>query len=370
MKDKNNIIIILVGFLLVPYMILSRGLIHAGHCNALYVCGLLTLGAFVDNKWIKLFVWYLAFYVFSAFFFMTKIDIPKHIMNNFFSLVFYSTWGIFIYAIISKSNVKKETVYNFICVAAILQSLIAIMQTLNFDPYIMLVQQLYTVNFGLPRTETVGTLGNNNFLACYVAISLPFFFRRTWCYFIPVIIALLFIANTATAMVAMLVGVIYYIKPKIKWRWIGLALLPFIAHLIMTKKSLTIHFFNYPLPDRFQWWIGSIKTVIQTLQTTIFGMGPGSNYSTLQAPLHNEWIQTFYYFGLIGVVLLLGFVFTISRKNRILYASFLIASICCMGTYMMHLAPSAFLIVIVLALLERERLCRQNHIPSQEHILA
>ncbi|MBA7562989.1 hypothetical protein ES708_04642 [subsurface metagenome] len=70
--------------------------------------------------------------------------------------------------------------------------------------------------------------------------------------------------------------------------------------------------------------------------------------------MHNDWLTLFYQYGLVGLSFVIGFVMTIYRGNKMLFSAFIIILVNMVGNYPLHLAPSAFLIIIIVGLMEKE----------------
>jgi len=342
-----------ISYLLLPFLILSNGIIHKGHHNAIMILGLFIAASLITNIWIRAFIYYTC--VWNTYFgilLLTGATNP-YTMAKGIGFGFYLMITAVILIAVYQSKMKNETFYNLICIAAILQSILAVIQMNGWDPLFALYGNIVTIKRGIDSRTIVGTLGNNNFLSLFLAISLPFFFRKWWCYFVPVILALLFVAITSTSMAAMIIGCLYYFWPKVKKRYIMLMALPFIAYTVYTKQSLTIHLLSSS-HDRFDYWLQAWNQVTQSWLSIIFGLGPAAPWAH-RFPLHNEWVTAFHHFGVIGCIFIAGYLITIYRKNRMLLSAFIIACIGAMGTYPMHLAPSAFLILIIIGLMEREK---------------
>jgi hypothetical protein len=111
---------------------------------------------------------------------------------------------------------------------------------------------------------------------------------------------------------------------------------------------------------RFGMWMMALRKVFVSWGSLIFGVGPAANFGR-KYPLHNEYVAMWFEFGLIGLALMIGYIVTTVKMlsksgNRLLLTSFTIAFLDMMGNSSLHIAPTAFLIIIVCGLIERERL--------------
>ncbi len=351
--------VIFLLFLLLPFAFISPGILHGGQQFFLMISALIIIGMLCENKWIRVFLVYIALWQLYLFVHgLIAIDLfAKRIDPQIkFGLIqtMFAVCGAVIYKGVIDSKIKLKHVYNIICVTAIIQSLLALSQMCGYDPVLAMLNLIVYTHAALPKTTVVGTLGNPNFLAAYLAISLPFFFRKYWCWFIPVIIFLFLFAKTSTAVFAVTVGCIIYFKNysfkvgkiKITGLIIGILFLVIgVGYFINEAKVFT--------DPRYGFWLKAINN-LKTIPNWIFGLGPAASWG-YNYPLHNEWLTILYQYGLIGLGLAGGFVYTVYRGNKILFTALIIALVSMFGSYPLHLAPSAFLIIIIAGLMGREK---------------
>ncbi len=352
-KWREHIVWIL--FLMVPFGYLSFGIVHEGHHLAILLASLVVAGMLAGNPWVFSFCTYLATWqVFLLIYGLLHPQVNPQVIMAGLDIVIFFLVGAVLYAAVAKSKIKKEVFYNAICAAAILQGTEAILQSWGFDPVMRLLslavqtQQKIGVEAAL-----VGTLGNNNFLAAFLAISLPFFFRKGWAWCVPVVLALIFFASTTSAFIPAILGTLWYFHKSVPKKW-GIGAIAG-AVLLIVWYSIFQHSAFHSNP-RWADWREAINIMRggESLWLVFFGMGPASGWFQ-PYPLHNEWLTCLYKFGIAGFAILAGYVATIYRGNRMLLASFGIAAINMFGNYSLHLAPSAFLIIIVAGLIEREK---------------
>jgi O-antigen ligase len=112
---------------------------------------------------------------------------------------------------------------------------------------------------------------------------------------------------------------------------------------------------------RFAMWMTATSKILQSWNLAIFGYGPGS-YWGRSYPIHGEYFSVLFQYGFVGLFIVLGYMvhtwkFLLKRKELILFAtSFLIINLDCVGNFPMQIASTGFMILIVLGLIERERL--------------
>jgi hypothetical protein len=356
------------SFLILPFMIIlvatPKSLatvivtIHVSHHYALFIFGVIMATMFITNRWLSAMMIYACIWtMFILAYSVVYPQVPQAVTKNAFDALTFLLVGALIYAIVIKSAIKNETFYNIICISALLQAGISLCQYLWFDPFLWIVNHWFHMAFSvLDKKTLVGTLGNNNFLAAYLAISLPFFFRKWWIYGLILIMPCLYLANTTSAIVPALIGGILYlwlITPRSRFTVFYLAVMTIIIGLFAGWYALFQHT-SITENQRWQDWMAVIEQVRFNLFSLFCGFGPGAGWGK-PYPMHNEWLQCLHQYGLIGLSLLVGYVATAYRGNKILFTAFVIAMINMFGNYSLHLAPSAFLIIIIVGLMEREK---------------
>lgn len=299
----------------------------------------------IKNIWLRCFGYYIAIWVILSWVFV--LFNPKFGRIAFLTTdqALYIICGYVILFLIINSKYKVEQFYKWICIATIIQCLIAIPQQFGVFPYVWFLGLGLDVKNPIVNLA-VGTLENGNFFAAFIAISLPFFFRKYWCFFIPVILVHLALSAATTAVISALVGVVVVFNC---WWMLIIAL---IAGNVFAYFDGTI-WKIIGESARFEFWkecLGNIKTVPEA----IFGHGLGSDWGQ-RFQLHNEWLQGLFELGIIGMGIVIGYTVTVYRENKILFAAFCVACVNCIGNFPLHLPPSAFLIIIIIGLIEKDR---------------
>jgi hypothetical protein len=342
-------------FLLVPFAFIAPGHLHNGHHLFFIISGLFLLAAMIRNHWVSAFLVYMG--IWQIFILIYKLFIPHlppSILADAMNVGLYFTVGAIIFLAISRSTLKTSTIFNVICISTIIQTLLAVLQHFWGDPIFLFLNWVFTAKHLLRSDAMTGTLGNNNFLAAYLAITAPLFFRRKWWMFLPAIAFVLIIAKTTSAVIPLAIGCGYYFFRRSLASYIivaaSIACAIFYAVFYHPFFHLSTGWYN----DRLDMWMVAIKQVFATSFTAVFGLGPGAGWGQ-PYPMHSEWVQCLHQFGMVGLILLAGYVVTAYRGNRMLYACFLIAVINMAGNYPIHLAPSAFLIILIAGMMERER---------------
>lgn len=254
--------------------------------------------------------------------------------------------GILLYVAISETKDSIESYYNTICLSAIIQSVIAIPNYWQLYPYDNFLAWI-GVPIDIPAGMIVGTLENSGFFAIYLAICLPFFFRRNWFYFLPVILLHLMMTGSSTAVISATVGVIAY--TGLNWK----VIVPIIVACgLFVWKDGSV--WGIGPGTRFVFWTKCLRNYHPNPVNIIFGHGIGSSWGE-NSNLHNDWLQLFWYTGLTGIGLATDYVLNIYRNDKYLFAAFVTACTSAMGNYPFHLPPSMYLIILIAGLIERRR---------------
>lgn len=347
-------------FLLAPFGILSFGLIHQGHHFTIMVVGLVLLASMIANKWLKASLLYCALWQVVMFLMVMKMNLPLEELGPSIMFMLFILVGGVIYLASLESDFENEAFYNLFCIAALIQSAISLLQyCFAFDPLLYILRFFVQAQVKLDANVVTGTLGNPNFVAAYLAISLPFFFRgilksrkpQWWWGAIPVALVII-LSGSSSAAIPAIIGVAFYFGGV---KWAALGVIPGILYLMgdfASHKQLDAGVIH----SRAEVWRGVADQIYnQSFVNFIFGRGNASFYGR-PYPMHNEWLQCFHNYGLVGLAMITGYVATIYKGNRVLFTAFIIAVINCFGSYPLHLAPSAFLILIIMGLIERERI--------------
>lgn len=350
--------LLIACFLFVPFGILSLGLIHHSHHFALMVACVFIMGAYIRNRWVSAFFFMCGIWQTVLFLIVMINKLPQQELGGSMLFLFFILMAGFLYIATYTSTLKLKTFYNIICISALIQAALCVFQYFGVDPFLWVIRQFFEANMKLEPGVISGSLGNPNFVAAYLAISLPFFFRgelkarkpQWWWGAVPLAFVLI-VSKSSSAVFPAIIGASYFFG-GVKLM-IPIMTLPLIAYAVYDNPFTQLN--SSVAHGRGDIWMSAIQKIQeQPFVNLIFGRGNGAPYSRAY-PMHSEWLTMLYQYGLVGVALLSGYVVTISRKNKVLFTAFIIAAINMLGNYPLHLAPSAFLIVMIAGLIERER---------------
>ena len=340
-------------YILVPFGFIATGW-SQGHYLSFLIGALIVLSTMIKNLPVRLFLYQSAVWCFILQVWVLINPFVGLVASRSVGMILNLILGFSIYVAVAKSKISKEAFFNIICIGAIIQSLIALLQAVHADPVFWLVSQFASIEYGCQEGLGTGTLRNTNYLAAYLAISAPFFFRKRWCYFLPVITYLLLTLNTTTAIVAVSVGLVAYFR---QWWVLTLASLGAFVFMCFIDSNPVLE------SPRFTIWGNILRQLLAHPLEMVFGYSPGAQ-TGYSFPLHNEWLELFYRWGVIGVftaaMYIKGF-FGFVQYNRILTSALVVAAVNCLGNHPLHLAPSTFLIMIIMGLLEREQNGKLSH---------
>jgi len=363
-------IVALCALLLVPFGVMSS-VIHQGHVYALMWVCFVGLSLSLPSLWCRGFGLYVAgWWLFVMYRVWIGAAIPElHAVA--IDAALFLMFGMVALLAVYHSTFPQQTWFNVICIAALIQAIIGILQVIGCDPISTILSSIVIVRGENPFTTPTGTLGNQNFLGAFLAISMPFFFRVShfrhfcrpriyfplkwhgrafsfkvnWHYCLPIIILGLIIAHTSAACFAAAMGAAFYFGG-----WIG-----FFCLAIAGTGYL--YFFDYQhifQADRWQFAADIMQKVGTSWKSAWFGFGPGITWEAGNTP-HNEYTWTLFNYGSVGLGIMTGYILTAYRDNRMLFTAFLILCINMIGNHALHTTPTALLAIIIIALMERER---------------
>ena len=367
-----------IAFLLAPFLILSTGYIWTGQQIGLMVVFLVLMASMIENRWIKVFLSYVV--AWQVCLFVNALIHPREFeqaIASGYTQVLFMLAGAMVYLTASKSKIKNETFFNIICVAAIIQTATALLQCLGVDIVQKGLSLIAPAKSSIGDRAFVGWLGNPNYLAAFLAMSIPFLFRKWWCFALPLIVSALVLSHTSAAAVSAGIGMAafsayLYKNEKLTGREFMLSLT--LASLWVVWYAFLFHpsivqvagspAAGSPLAGtpaesganlvRGDIWAYALSQVTSTWSGFSLGLGPGAAWK-YNYPLHSEWVTLFHQFGVIGIVLAAGYLLTAPRKNAYLFPAFIIGIINMAGNATLHIPVTAFLICMIAGLLERER---------------
>lgn len=295
----------------------------------------------MPNLWLRCLGLVVSAWLFAGILFVWVGMFPDSALVTFIDGTQIILLGMLVYLFVYFVPLEFSFWANLICSFVLVQIGIAVLQFYNMDPVSRLMSNFVKVGGEMGFNTPVGTLGNPNFLAAYIAISFPFFLRRGWACALPVIAFGLYITRTSTAMAAVLVAFGWWLAG---WRGACVGILGGIGAYFATGHD--------GIPTRVFYWIDAVKETMNAPLGILAGWGPGVSWRP-DNQLHNEYVAAFFNYGLVGLALMVGYLKTLPTDNRMLFAAMLAVMVNMVGNHPLHTVPTAILIAVVAALIER-----------------
>jgi len=398
-----------VLYLILPFMIMAPGVIWKSHHIFFILCTPLIVAWSIRNAWVRAFIVYAVGW--QLFLSWKKFSDPSANPSDGIIEIIQLASGAVIYKYVSESKLSNSTFFSVIRISAILQIAVSIFQWFGLNPVIWVLSMFVKTRELMPG-DFVGTIGNRNFLTAFLAVSIPMFFgwgvikidlslperggrrgkqKHAPRQYLPInifliIIAVILFLSPSPACLAALIGMAIYINKG--WKYFAIAAIGAVlfaawyivgtgAHLdefkalpvqlseFLRTGDVTVNPNQHDL-GRFGMWLVALGKIFSSWHACLLGSGPAAFYGR-KYPLHNEYVAIWFEFGLVGLALMVSYIVTtvkaaIHSHNRLLLTSFAIACLDMTGNSSFHIAPTAFLAIIVAALIERERLAT---IPNQ-----
>jgi len=384
--------IVPILFLVAPFAFLTPGLIWKSQLLFFLIMPVFILAVHIKNVWVKVFILYAMAWQFAVFL-LTFNNNSQNVVGASLSVIMAIMAGSFVYKFISESELPTEKWFMVLRIAVILQILLAIPNIWGHSTVATMLSWFTPVMEKLPG-HVVGTLGNRNYLAAFIAVSLPAFigwrtFKIRGISVNPAIIVIFIFLGfcLSPGTLAAIIGMGFYLSRNMSFwkRMVAISVsmkvaVAFAAAYILTTGyhvnefqalpaqlkeffstgRITVDYFENDV-GRFAMWMMAVSKIIHHWVTLIFGSGPGAFWGR-NYPIHGEYISILFQYGLIGLAIVGGYIvhtwrFLIGRKELTLLAtSFFILLLDCVGNFPLQIATTSFMILIILGLIERERL--------------
>ena len=322
--------------LLIPCLFMTTLLVwgadvHYGHAYAFLISGMAAMALMMRNTILTAFVLYLSCWFAFLLSAGSRGIVPVEITAQAVDSIMLTLAGVGVYICARHSKGTISTYFNWICILVL----------------VLIVMGLVQVFIG--KGSPVATLGNQNFFAAFIAISTVFFIRKRWWVFLPVLALSLYVARTSTAIAAAFVSCAFYFWG---WKGAGLSIIPAILYYLLFK--IPVH--SLSLGMRLEYWIDALSKISNSWHTLIFGVGPGV-YWQYGNELHSEPVSLLFNLGIVGLTIVAAYIFRSFTQctDRRLQAALLAVVVDSFGNHVMHTAPTALLVIIILGLIDREK---------------
>jgi hypothetical protein len=344
-------VVLILGLVLLPLAVLAPGVACFSQRFVLVFLVWLMLASQLKNRSLCAFVCYLTVhqaYISIGWFFGLATE-TQHALS--LRAANYTMIGVLVYYLVTQIDIPFKWVANAICVSALIQVVLCLLQGVwSFDA-VMRFLALYKNNVSsrLAGDVMLGTLGNPNFVGGFFAVSLAFFFRPYWKWCVPVIAALLLGIRSEGAIISAVAAVIVFSR---QW-WLFMVLPVCVVLYLVWKQDFSVNPVTY-LGTRPENWGIAWGKITSCWETTLFGMGYGKHNSLY--PIHNEYLSVWFRWGLVGLIPILGFLWNLPRRNIILTAAIVALLVNALASYPMRIPPIAFLGCAIFGLMSNERM--------------
>lgn len=272
------------------------------------------------------------------------------IMQSFYvgvGLIFFTTYHE------RHSGDGQHFILNGMALGCIIQVILVIASKLGFNLWAHLVGVFNDdINTQAdPLREGLGSLGNPNLLASYIALTVPALFRKGWNYFVPFAVLTLLFSESAMGVISCLAGVAYLFNLKNKlikksYLYLGSAFFMVLAFFTGANGMDSKRFFG---------WSEMFKRV--DAWHFLFGKGPGwfadngvkLTVHELMTQEHNAYLSIFNMFGIIGILLLLPLFFKYLKtpdRSFIFPTILFTAFVNSYGHFTLHQSTVAIIIIV------------------------
>jgi len=397
MKSKDWIVAAL--FFIFPFMVIAPGIIWKGQLLFFITMGSIIIAFQIKNILIKSFLLYAI--AWQMFIFMQSFSTGEN-PGAGLSIILSLTVGAMVFKFVSDGSVKKETWYSVIRIVVLIQTVLGSLQYFGINLVTDFLVQFVPVRADLP-THITGTLGNRNFMAAFIAMSIPMFanWKPAQIKGVNVSVILLFavlVGCMSPGTLAAIIGItVYYAySRKIKHRLLYVLLSVVVAvgfaagYILITGNHLN-EFTDFAIQweqlrdtgnvitdtapgdiGRFAMWMLAGWQLVHNWFAFIFGFGPGAFWGR-NYPLHSEYVSIWFQFGLVGFSMVATYIALTLRRlfksgDAVLLSFFCILCLDMVGNFPMEVASTAFLAIIICGLIERERLDERSIQCHQEEL--
>jgi len=204
----------------------------------------------------------------------------------------------------------------------------------------------------------IGPLFNSRVTAAVIAACGTALLRKKWIFLLPIVLAALAVAHSAAAFLGLAAGAFVLCLRQWKRLWVGLPLL--LSPLFFLRRE---HWVD--LNGRMPVWL-DITGWFRDPGSILFGRGTGyfpdhyvsafpeSNYphaAEIFMQAHNEYLELYVYFGLIGLAVTGALILFVLLKGRDLYLKAILVSCLAMSAvhFYFHISAGAVIGLIAFA---------------------
>ena len=298
---------------------------------------------------------------------------------NVYTQTIYTTTQTILLAVLSyealKRWVNKDNVVillDIICLVAIIQTVTMIMQWNGLWVGIVPRNIDKFMHLGYSNYHITGLTSNPNMAGSLMALTLPAFFRKRRYIFIPLVLVGLWMSHSMGGMVPAILFLSLYAFIKCPRRFKVLAVLVCAVLAIIfylrdpnliggdrfkLYKTVTLNLI--PMKPILGWGTGQFQHVFRLIAAQNFGY---DLYNNVFRQMHNEPLQLYFEYGLVGFVLISASLIRIiknglhSKYMFILYGALMIGLINSCVNFLFHTVV-AVIFLVYCAILEGDKQC-------------
>jgi hypothetical protein len=297
--------------------------------------------------------------------FIVKDDLVK--VNFFYHYTMILMTALFSIQFISNSRKEYLDIFlKSILIAGVTQSIFSIINHFGhniYDIFFLILNDGTNIVKRYPPNGATGTMGNQNVLGSLIAISLPTSFTKKRIWFAPLLILGIYLSNSLAPIISAIVGVLIYIiysYRKNVARWcVGLGVLC----LSVLSFALPLYFKGIDPTKRLIGWAKLVKHI--SIEKLFLGHGAGylkNNYGLWQIErgtylhqAHNEYLELFFTFGLVGFFIVFFFVKNMYPKDIILFTIFTVGLVNSFFHFAFHISITALILLGALCFNDRNK---------------
>jgi O-antigen ligase len=264
-----------------------------------------------------------------------------------FQAVFYgAVWYVLLILCVQNVN----ALLNAICLIALANVGLMILQYFGIDP---IFKPIAGYEGYYP-----GFMPNNNLTSGLLAICLPAFLRYRWALLLPMVFLGLILAKTTGGALAAVAGLIVWLNIKFPRTYLTI--------IVLIGLVLFLVFVDNPgIAARLEVWMIGLK---ESINHPLLGAGIGHWKTVFNMPLainnlrwttpHNEFIQAYFEMGVFAVVIIMGYLVSVTRRfrniNTMFIAAFAVIVVNSLVNFPFHIATTAYIAVTWIALMDKE----------------
>lgn len=271
---------------------------------------------------------------------------------------FYASAGLFFFIRFYECFESKylEWILDGMCVGALIQAVLIMLNICGYSPEILIMglfNDSVNVNGNIFNGfgSSPGSLGNPNLSGGYLALCTLAFYRKKWVYLLPISIFAIASTGSAMAIASLVAGSIYFFKGDLVSKR-SAYLLTIFAMTLVSYTGL-----NGMDSGRLEIWKIMFSRI--ELSDYLFGNGVGwfqdirlSWRNTIVSQEHSGFLTLFNTFGLLGVIIFLGYLWKfINREddNRLFSAIVFTAFCNAYGHFSIQQSTMMIIILVTVA---------------------